>query len=629
MFSERAVKTAKTLWGSDWPHFFSASDPSQKFREPVSLSATERELSQDEMGTLRLLAANGQWSSVVRLSRQLLRRIASEDHHGNRQQQQELLAEPRLSSVEDGTLRQQEQPSSASFSHREQHHEDPEMPREQRGWMRRFPLITAEIQALWMMGQYAQVKEICRAVGDVEERGSSRRHSTSSSNVGGGAGVAGAGRFIHPRTHKNIVPFSFRFLAAIIPYYVDQDAETAEGNLSRLLLAIEGELPAEEQHHRWRRHGSLSQEVDGVGSESIAARSSDRNDDDDAGLLLPVYRVARQRRLRVLRALAFLRYQLRRVTSTIETFGLMLEVEQRYEAMLPKLLKTRGMTPAAAVALAAEQHQRRVDHLFLLQRLLCLCVQVGNSFFATDVLSSLRTLVASWAHEMDEEQEAGGPGTTSPSNRRALAALSTLYLLVVEQSEAYIEMSLQCIGGVRHQEAYTTASNTLQHIISRCTKAIQSLGSPPPLVPEGGDGAVPPVGAKVELENPAILSIALKALYTVRTQSQVSALTALPYRQQAAQQQLSPSTRTTPVRKRTLMWARETEEAVLKALRLNPHGLSHSDAFGFLASRLWRFTAGDQTDQQQEMLNDVIELMRAERPVVAPQTTNRQTSGGP
>eukprot|EP00796_Vickermania_ingenoplastis_P003921 gene3921-2789_t len=600
-------------------------------------------------------------------------------------------------------------PDSPGGSHTE------ELPVYLRQLLVSLPLTLARVQALCRLRQYSNAQEVVAGLGDLErcdedDDGVDPVEAPSSPllfpEASGSAAVDPDGlhdlhpflpgpvrppittsrniKYLHPRSGVNVAPFSLRLLAAMLPFYQKKGGgEKAEGLLVALLAAVEMDADRDLGHVLWASEALFRQfcptyyNTVGKPATIFCFTRADRRLAREA-----VMERVHQRQQRILRALIFVRYTLRRVTGAFDTFQTLLRnevdaslaAEQEEKDAAEALARClRRCCPHAMSSSAAVHHrppldgsegpplpglpspstplspnssrhlllgewQRRccggrgrsrwqrdaakfaaqcVSHTLLLQRLACLCLQVGNPFFAVEVRDALHELAQGWMAEITAAVQQTPSATTSGTSAGAAAF------------RLYMDMSERLLAGftVVSEEAYREG----HHIFNEIFRTTDTFLSEQATVSVGGGsvyGPLPPTdkyapapvsGSRGEMNDNACAALlgarvrgeeqaerlCLHALHTLRTRAQVSCVVLVPYLN------IHRSAASAVTEAEALALAREMLDSLMEAMTANPAGLANSDAFLFLTARSCLFTG--EMKRVQDTLMNLMELTRAER----------------
>lgn len=133
---------------------------------------------------------------------------------------------------------------------------DPDLAVCHREWVNRLPFRTAQVQAWWKMKQY---KRSVPLLSDFTEYTGKETLNTDGSGgnlevqmgkeraVGAHSSSPFAQTFLHPTTHWNIIPFSLRYMNALLPFYLDPNSEESVKRLSALLQRSGGDEKCDEE----------------------------------------------------------------------------------------------------------------------------------------------------------------------------------------------------------------------------------------------------------------------------------------------------------------------------------------------------------------------------------------------
>lgn len=120
---------------------------------------------------------------------------------------------------------------------------DPDLTVWHREWVNRLPYRTAQAQAWWKMKQYTRSASLLLDFVEVEtneeveisDRGRSLPRNQAHLSASSSISTSLSETFLHPTTGYSIVPFSLRYMTALLPFYLDPQSEEGEKRLTRLL----------------------------------------------------------------------------------------------------------------------------------------------------------------------------------------------------------------------------------------------------------------------------------------------------------------------------------------------------------------------------------------------------------
>lgn len=668
MYSSQAIETAKELWGgSTWPSVFAS--PPQHREGPVSssgrsmppldlyqqlrgsLSADDIPSKMDEEG-LKDLARAGHWAAVVVLAKRLESRATAEGYR---------IVEPPLPPA---LLLTPNPPGSeaaqlATADAREdvraflQHLlreprcllKDRHLTAPQRQHVARFPYLAARVQALWQMRLYDRTAPLLQDfMKDDMDDGETKEEERLSPSPS-------ATQWFHPVTMGSLVPFSLRLMSATLPYYVQvaskdpnstnalKGVRLAERRLVDLLDASDKTLEGEIVHLLYTARlffpSSALQAPYSAGEET----SWESLLESEARLL--IFQQGHRRRKRVLSTLSYVRYKLRHVSSMFETFQQLLEEEEAGAALnidgglpppLCRGMRARGVDTECFRAQFLFPVGSAVHHAFMLQRLACIGLQLGNGCLSEQVIRALTAYRSEKCTEAQQQHEERlglfasllgislPPSDTAPPESWA-HTLSTSSQSLCDSLCVCFELLEKLVLGFQDvtRDAHPRSLARFQRIAELAQERISAVHGERSAQEGGSDSMYygTPVAQGSEKRTPEWLcaqllgamhseeDLALTAIQTLRSRAQVSHLTSIPY------QPISTGESTARTIEQPEALARAMEEAVEAHLLTNPTGLVHSDAFLYAACRCFMFTGNGKKKRSQ--LVDVMELMVAER----------------
>lgn len=142
---------------------------------------------------------------------------------------------------------------------------DPDLTVWQREWVNRLPYRTAQVQAWWKMKQYARSASLLSDFVEVEEidavedgdRGNSLPQKQTLLSASSSTSTSPSDTFLHPTTGFSIVPFSLRYMNALLPFHLDPQSEDGEKRLTRLLKISH----SEEEEDKGNQRSEVEREV--------------------------------------------------------------------------------------------------------------------------------------------------------------------------------------------------------------------------------------------------------------------------------------------------------------------------------------------------------------------------------
>lgn len=233
---------------------------------------------------LCILAANGDWASVVALADKLEDEAAAKSH------------------------------SAASAA------ESMRVPSQTAALIARLPYVLVQVTAFFKMQRVGAAKKLLDTLGDLEGED-----------------------YLYRDTKENFAPFSLRFLAALMPFYLG--------------------APMESQHKLYR-----------ILDECVRKRTSSVRPESFLWL---------HREGRVRRALAYLHYVVGQYDVSI----------QHFHRLIAATDETNGVSSAEVVSLGTPLRSwQRVQRVFLLQQLACLCLHCGALALSQGVFKQIEEM---------------------------------------------------------------------------------------------------------------------------------------------------------------------------------------------------------------------------------------------